>query len=99
MDWRTGLARSTPTWSPLVAEPVHVALLGGLPELRAAFPEVHLSDRYHIHRTRPTLPDRLPDDPGAEDTFTDVARRMVELVDVAVKEAGGEVTKAGWVIR
>ena len=75
-----------------------VALLAGLPELRAAFPGERLSDRYHIHRTRPTLPDRLPDDPGAEDTFTDIARRMVDLVDLAVGEAGGEVTPNGWTI-
>ncbi|MDI1451550.1 ADP-ribosylglycohydrolase family protein [Polyangium sp. 6x1] len=76
-----------------------VALLGGLDELRAAFPEKTLSDRYHIHRTRPTLPDLLPGDPDAEDTFTDVARRMVALVDLAVKEGGGEVTTSGWEIR
>ncbi|WP_272428885.1 ADP-ribosylglycohydrolase family protein [Polyangium jinanense] len=75
-----------------------VALLGGLPELRAAFPDERFSDRYRIHRTRPTLPDRLPDDPDAEDTFTDIARRMVALVDLAVKEGGGEVTPTGWKI-
>ena len=73
-----------------------VALLGGLSELRAAFPNERWSDRYHIHRTRPTLPDRLPDDPDAEDTFTEMAWRMADLVDLAVKEAGGEVTASGW---
>lgn len=75
-----------------------VALIGGMEELRAAFPGVRLSERYHIHRTRPTLPDRLPDDPDAEDTFTDIARRMVDLVDLAVKEAGGEVGPTRWLI-
>ncbi|MDI1433358.1 ADP-ribosylglycohydrolase family protein [Polyangium sorediatum] len=73
-----------------------VALLGGLSELHAAFPGERWSDRYHIHRTRPTLPDRLPDDPDAEDTFTEIARRMADLVDLAVKEGGGEVTASGW---
>lgn len=73
-----------------------VALLGGLPELEAAFPGMRWSDRYHIHRTRPTLPDRMPEDPGAEDTFTGITQRMVELVDLAVKEGGGEVTPTGW---
>jgi len=51
-----------------------VALIGGMEALREAFPEARWSDRYRIHRTRPTLPDRLPEDPEAEDTFTDVSR-------------------------
>jgi hypothetical protein len=75
-----------------------VALIGGMDELFAAFPGVRLSDRYHIHRTRPTLPDRLPADDQAEDTFSDMAQRMVSLVDLAVQEAGGEVTPARWMI-
>ena len=75
-----------------------VALIGGMDELRAAFPGVRLSKRYRIYRTRPTLPDRLPRDPDAEDTFTDIARRMVDLVDLAVKEAGGEVGPTRWSI-
>lgn len=75
-----------------------VALIGGMEELEAAFPGARLSDRYHIHRTRPTLPDRLPEDSEAEDTFTDMARRMVDLVDLAVKEGGGQVEPARWVI-
>ncbi|KYF61688.1 hypothetical protein BE15_42510 [Sorangium cellulosum] len=57
-----------------------VALLGGMAELHRAFPGARLPERYNVHRTRPTLPDRLPDDPEAEDTFTDIARRMVDLI-------------------
>ncbi|WP_438028529.1 hypothetical protein [Sorangium sp. So ce233] len=49
-------------------------------------------------RTRPTLPDRLPEDPDAEDTFTEVARRMVALVDRAVQAEGGQAEPARWVI-
>lgn len=75
-----------------------VALIGGMDELRRAFPGARLSDRYHIHRTRPTLPDRLPQDPEAEDTFTDVARRMAALVDLAVQEGGGQVEPTRWVL-
>lgn len=66
-----------------------VALIGGMAELRRAFPGARLSERYHIHRTRPTLPDRLPEDGEAEDTFTEISRRMLGLVDLAVQEGGG----------
>ncbi|XXX76718.1 ADP-ribosylglycohydrolase family protein [Sorangium sp. So ce134] len=62
-----------------------VALIGGMEELHRAFPGVRLSDRYRIHRTRPTLPDRLPEDREAEDTFTAMARRTAALVDLAVR--------------
>jgi hypothetical protein len=75
-----------------------VALIGGMEALKEDFPDARLSDRYHIHRTRPTLPDRLPSDGEAEDTFTDMAKRMVELVDLAVKEQGGEVGAGAWEI-
>ncbi|WP_437624112.1 ADP-ribosylglycohydrolase family protein [Sorangium sp. So ce1151] len=75
-----------------------VALLGGMDELRRAFPGARLSERYRIHRTRPTLPDRLPEDREAEDTFADVSRRMVALVDLAVREEGGQVEPTGWMI-
>ncbi|WP_437916580.1 ADP-ribosylglycohydrolase family protein [Sorangium sp. So ce302] len=75
-----------------------VALIGGMEELRRAFPGARLSDRYRIHRTRPTLPDRLPQDREAEDTFTDVARRMAALVDLAVQERGGQVEPTRWVV-
>ncbi|MGK3994297.1 ADP-ribosylglycohydrolase family protein [Sorangium sp. So ce1024] len=57
-----------------------VALLGEMAELQRAFPGARLPERYHVHRTRPTLPDRLPDDREAEDTFADIARRMVALI-------------------
>ncbi|WP_437785645.1 ADP-ribosylglycohydrolase family protein [Sorangium sp. So ce1097] len=56
-----------------------VALLGGMADLQRAFPGARLPERYNVHRTRPTLPDRLPDDREAEDTFADIARRMVAL--------------------
>ncbi|AUX23965.1 hypothetical protein SOCEGT47_044960 [Sorangium cellulosum] len=75
-----------------------VALIGGMEELRRAFPGERVSERYHVHRTRPTLPDRLPEDREAEDTFTAVSTRMVALVDRAVQEEGGQVEPTRWVL-
>ncbi|WP_437670165.1 ADP-ribosylglycohydrolase family protein [Sorangium sp. So ce131] len=66
-----------------------VGLLGGMDELRRAFPGARLPERYRIHRTRPTLPDRLPEDGEAEDTFADISTRMLPLVDLAVEAGGG----------
>ncbi|AGP42024.1 ADP-ribosylglycohydrolase family protein [Sorangium cellulosum] len=65
-----------------------VALIGGMEELHRAFPGARLAQRYRIHRTRPTLPDRLPEDREAEDTFTAIAQRMVALVDLAAQADG-----------
>lgn len=48
-----------------------------------------LSDRYDIERTRNNLPDYTPEDPGAHDTFTLMAQRMMPLVREVVNGAGG----------
>jgi hypothetical protein len=70
--------------------------------IRAAFaaqyPGVTLSDRFWIHRTRPTMPDRLPADTAAEDTFTMMASRCAQVVDRAVLAAGGTVLADRWIL-
>lgn len=57
-----------------------VGLIWGLDEIRRLSPARPLPDRYRAHRTRPTLPDRLPGDDAAEDTFTGMSERMMRLV-------------------
>jgi hypothetical protein len=66
-----------------------LGLMYGYEDLAEQFPGVSLSDRYNIHRTRETLPDYLPDDPKAEDTFAMMAERMLPVVERTVIEAGG----------
>ncbi|MBL8132594.1 MAG: ADP-ribosylglycohydrolase family protein [Anaerolineae bacterium] len=75
-----------------------IGLLYGDEALTAAFPDEVLSDRYQSHRTRPTLPDYLPDDRRAEDTFTAMAERMLPLVDAAILQAGGTVEGDLWTL-
>jgi hypothetical protein len=75
-----------------------LGLMVGYEALAEQFPEVTLSDRYNIHRTRETLPDYLPDDPGAEDTFTLMAERMLPLVERTIIEAGGSVDEEVWTL-
>jgi hypothetical protein len=70
-----------------------LGLIIGYDELRAQFPEHELSDRYWVARTRDNLPDHLPDDDEAEDTFTLLADRMLPIIDVVVVEAGGVVNQ------
>ncbi|MDX1995320.1 MAG: ADP-ribosylglycohydrolase family protein [bacterium] len=73
-----------------------LGLLYGAEAIRAQFPDLDLSDRYNIYRTREDLPDYLPDDPDAEDTFSLMADRMMPLIDRVVSDAGGTVTSDGW---
>lgn len=73
-----------------------LGLMYGYDNLVAQFPDVQLSDHYHSHRTRPTMPDYLPDDAEAEDTFSLMAARMLPIVDQAVREAGGSVDGDLW---
>lgn len=47
-----------------------------------------LSDRYDIERSRNNLPDLTPDDPGAHDTFTLMAARMMPLVRRVINDTG-----------
>ena len=74
------------------------ATLGGLlgfmlgPEgLAGAFPAVTFSERFDIDRTRDGMPDHLPADPAAQDTFRLMARRMLPIIDAQVLAAGGRV--------
>ncbi len=73
-----------------------LGLMEGYEALAAEFPGVALSDRYHIHQTRPSLPDYLPDDPAAEDTFVMMAERMLPYVERAIVEAGGSADGDSW---
>ncbi len=75
-----------------------LGLMLGYDALVAHFPEVTLSDRYNIHRTRDTLPDYLPDDPRAEDTFTLMAERMLPLVETVILQSGGSVDGDIWLL-
>ncbi len=75
-----------------------LGLMYGYDTLAAQFPDVTLSDRYWIHRTRDTLPDYLPDDPRAEDTFTMMAERMLPLVEMTILESGGSVDGDTWIL-
>jgi hypothetical protein len=68
----------------------------GYDDLAAQFPDVVLSDRYRIHETRPLMPDYLPDDPDAEDTFTLMAEHMLPYVERLITEAGGSVDGSIW---
>jgi hypothetical protein len=75
-----------------------LGLMYGYDALVEQVPDVALSDRYNIHRTRETLPDYLPDDPRAEDTFTMMAARMLPLVEAAILESGGSVDGGTWTL-
>ncbi len=75
-----------------------LGLLLGYDGLLAQFPGVTVSDRYQIARTRDNLPDYLPDDPQAEDTFTRMAERMLPIVEQTIIEAGGSVQGDHWIL-
>lgn len=75
-----------------------LGLMKGYDALVAEFPEVSFSDRYHIHRTRETLPDYLPDDPRAEDTLMMMAERMLPYVEGIILQAGGVVDGDIWTL-
>ncbi|MEX2218090.1 MAG: ADP-ribosylglycohydrolase family protein [Phycisphaerales bacterium] len=68
-----------------------IGLMLGTEALKGQFPGQAFSDRYTIYRTKINLPDHLPADPAAEDTFALMAARMMPLVDWAVASAGGSV--------
>ena len=69
-----------------------LGLMNGYEWVRAQFPGVEISDRYQIYRTRSrSLPDYLSRDKEAEDTFELMAARMIEIVEMAVQNAGGRV--------
>ncbi|MDX2118469.1 MAG: ADP-ribosylglycohydrolase family protein [Planctomycetota bacterium] len=66
-------------------------LMRGTQAVRDAFPGQTISDRYWAARTRDNLPDYLPADPDADDTFTMMAERMLPRVEQAIVESGGKV--------
>ncbi|MCW4050467.1 MAG: ADP-ribosylglycohydrolase family protein, partial [Candidatus Bathyarchaeota archaeon] len=68
-----------------------LGLMYGYDELIAQFPGTSFSDRYRINRTRDNMPDYLPADYRAEDTFTMLANRMLEIINMTVRDAGGTV--------
>lgn len=68
-----------------------LGLMLGTEALLAQFPGEALSDRYNAARTRDALPDHLPLDPDAEDTFSLLAQRMLPMVERAILERGGLV--------
>ncbi len=75
-----------------------LGLMRGYDVLAAQFSDTVLSDRYQIHRTRPTLPDYLPDDSVAEDTFSMMSERMLPLVERVLIDAGGRVEGDTWTL-
>ncbi len=60
-------------------------------QVRAEFPGFDPSDRYDIERTRDNLPDYLPDDPQAQDTFTMMAARCADVAERRIAHAGGRI--------
>ncbi|MDR1427039.1 MAG: Ig-like domain-containing protein, partial [Bifidobacteriaceae bacterium] len=58
----------------------------------------NLPERYNVFRTRDNLPDYLPGDSAANDTYSLMAKRSIPLVDQAVKAAGGTVTATHYTI-
>jgi hypothetical protein len=69
-----------------------LGLMNGYDWVVAQFPGQKLSDRYSIRRTRSVeLPDHLPGDSAAEDTFEMMSKRMVPLIEMAVEKGGGEL--------
>lgn len=75
-----------------------IGLLRGTEYIREQFPDVNLSDRFNIYRTRDELPDYLPQDPDAEDTFAAMADRMIPLIERTIMDAGGSVAGDVWTI-
>jgi hypothetical protein len=75
-----------------------LGLMQGYDRLVAQFAETQISDRYHIHRTRPTMPDYLPADTRAEDTFSQMAERMLPIIEQLIMEAGGQVHDDVWIL-
>lgn len=66
-----------------------LGLMLGYEALAAQFPGHPFSDRYDIERTRDNLPDYLPEDPAAQDTFVLMAGRVLPLCRGAIAGAGG----------
>jgi len=61
----------------------------GYDGVSAAFPGVELSDRYNVSRTRVGFPDRVPDDPLADDMLLGIAERSRDVAARVIGELGG----------
>lgn len=72
-----------------------LGLMLGYDQLAAQFPGVSFSDRFWVARTRDNLPDYLPADPDADDTFTLMAERCLTVADRVIAHAGGLVALTG----
>lgn len=66
-----------------------IGLMRGMAHIEDSFPSVNFSDRFDTTRTRDNVPDYLPMDSAAEDTFTLLAQRMIPLVEREALAAGG----------
>ncbi|MEM7332255.1 MAG: ADP-ribosylglycohydrolase family protein [Chloroflexota bacterium] len=75
-----------------------LGLMMGYDALVAQFPDREIADRYHSWHTRDEVPDYLPDDGEAEDTFALMAERMIPLVESVIVDAGGEVNNGDWTL-
>jgi hypothetical protein len=71
-----------------------IGFMLGYEGMVAQFPGTNFSDRFDINRTRDGMPDYLPGDAAAQDTFTLMAARMLPAVERQVVNAGGRVDSA-----
>lgn len=76
-----------------------LGLMNGYDWVVAQFPKAKLSDRYNIYRTRShSLPDYLPGDPAAEDSFLMMAIRMTPFVEESIKAGGGSIRELNYTV-
>ncbi len=77
-----------------------IGIMLGSSQLSALFPAANLSDRFWILRTRDNLPDYLPLDSAAEDTFSLLGERMIDIVERQITAAGGLIDsdRALWLL-
>ncbi len=67
-------------------------------QVRQNHPGATFSDRFDIARTRDNMPDYLPSDLAAQDTFTLMAQRMVPIIRREIVDAGGLVDADRWLL-
>lgn len=68
-----------------------IGLMQGEAAVRQAFAPAWLSTNYWAGRTRDNLPDYAPNDPAWDDTFSQMALRMLPLARAGVIASGGSV--------
>ena len=67
-------------------------------QIRESVPDFAPSMRYDIARTHDNLPDYLPDDPVAQDTFAIMAARMIPIVERGFVASGALVDGDRWLL-